>query len=46
MNGQTRQLLDIVDVREGEGGKSVYSDYTVWYCGDRLDKVNVFSPGF
>ena len=46
MNGQSRQLLDIVAVAAGELGKSVYSEYRVRYCGDRLDKVNLFSPGF
>ena len=46
INGQDRQLLDTVSLVSGNLWKSTYNDWLVRRCGDSMDKVDEFSPGF
>ena len=43
---QSRQLLDIVKIWAWISEKSVYRQHSIHQCGEKMDNVNDFSPGF
>ena len=43
---QDRQLLDIVKIWAWTSEKSVYRSHSIHQCGEKMDNVNDFSPGF
>ena len=46
ISGQGRQLLDIVKIGSKISEKSVYRPHSIHTCGEEMDNVNDFSPGF
>ena len=46
IGGQGRQLLDIVKIGAWISEKSVYRPNSIHTCGEEMDNVNDFSPGF